>query len=70
MVISTAASFVGAAAGVGWALWGVTSPGGVMEVSPGGATPFTHPHQRRRGSIPSPPTAQSCSPPRGVIYLQ
>ena len=39
-VISMAAFFVGAPAGVGWALWGVTSSGGMMEVSPGGAKPL------------------------------
>ena len=40
MAISMVASFMGALAGVGWALWGVTSSGEMAEDSSGGATPL------------------------------
>ena len=40
MVMSMVASITGALAGVGWALWGVTSLGGLMGVSSGRAMPL------------------------------
>ena len=70
MVMSMVASFTGAPAGVGWALWGVTSLGGMRGSPLVELCPWTHPHWRRRGSISSLPKALFHSPPKGMVYLQ
>ena len=67
MVVSMVASFTGVLAGhsgewpllVGW--WGFP----LEELHP-----WTHPHQRRRGSTSSLPQALLCSQPKGMVYLQ
>ena len=70
MVASTAASFTGVLAGVGWAPLGVTSSGGMMGLPLEEPQPWTHPHQRKRGSTSSPPRVLLCSLPKGMVYLQ